>query len=372
VRILFVTPLYLPWVGGLEILVQQLSAEFRSRGHEIVILTSHGEESSEGLDDVDGVAVFRIGSHDAIESRDAARILRAQADISKIDEWFDPQVVHAHDVGPVLWLYRRVVRRRRRPLVVTLHNQMTRIFRGSVPILAKILTEADLVTGVSRAVVDDTWTYAPAVASRMSVIENGVLPPSDDVGPPPPRHPARLLCAGRLVEQKGFDIAIEAVARLAPKHPDLILTVAGSGPEEASLRRRAVELGVDRRVEFLGTVDRSSMVELLRACTAVVMPSRFEGLPLVALEAAWMGRPVVATTDPGVASAIIDGETGLLVPVDEPVALAQAISTLLADPERCLALGRAARAMAARDYSLARCADEYEQLYRVATIAPDR
>src|SRR5712691_4738465 len=126
VRILFLTPLYVPCVGGLETLVRQLALELLSRGHEVAIVSSHGPESASGLDHVDGVPVRRVDAHDVLETRDAAGILRVEFEILRFAREFKPDVVHSHDGGPVLWMYYRVARRQRRPLVVTLHTVMTR------------------------------------------------------------------------------------------------------------------------------------------------------------------------------------------------------------------------------------------------------
>ena len=173
-----------------------------------------------------------------------------------------------------------------------------------------------------------------------------------------------MLCMGRLDEQKGFDLAIEALARLREHHPSVRLAIAGDGPERNRLATRACALGVDDGVDFLGIVDRDGVATLLRECTVVVMPSRFEGLPLVALEAAWAGRPIVAADAPGLSGAVVPEETALLVPGEDAAALANAISGLLGDPRRARVLGRKARALAVDRYSLDRCADEYEAVYR--------
>jgi glycogen(starch) synthase len=229
-------------------------------------------------------------------------------------------------------------------------------------VLAKMLRDADWVTGVSQAVVDDVLAYEPSVASRMSVITNGIVPPVVDVSPIPD-GPARLLCMGRLDEQKGFDLALTALALVRERHPDVRLVIAGDGPERNRLIATACGLGVDDSVDFLGTVSRNRVATLFRECTAVVMPSRFEGLPLVALEAAWAGRPVVSAEVPGLSEAVVPGETALMVPPENPDALAGAIVQLLDAPDRGAALGRKARTVAAARYSLDRCVDEYEALY---------
>lgn len=371
VRVLLLTPLYVPHVGGLEILVRQLAPALVSRGHEVAIVTSHGRESTSGLDNVDGVPVQRVDAHHVVQTQDAAGILRVQLEIRRFVREFDPDVVHSHDAGPILWMYHRVARRNRRPLVVTLHNVMTRKFASALFVLAKLLREADWVTGVSQAVVDDILSYEPSVASRLSVITNGIVPPVLDESPVPD-GPPRLLCIGRLDEQKGFALAIAALARLRERHPSVTLTIAGDGPERSRLIATASELGVDDRVDFLGTVGRDRVATLLRECTVVVMPSRFEGLPLVALEAAWAGRPVVAADSPGLSDAVVPGETALMVPAGDPEALASAIAQLLVDPGRAGTLGRKARALAADRYTLARCVDEYEMVYHRVVGRPVR
>jgi glycogen(starch) synthase len=168
---------------------------------------------------------------------------------------------------------------------------------------------------------------------------------------------------GRLDRQKGFDLAIAALAQLRHRYSNLRLVVAGDGPERDHLRALACARGVDDCIDFLGEVDTGDVGALLRACTVLVMPSRFEGLPLVALEAAWAGRPIVAAESPGLTDAVVPGETALTVPAEDADALASGIAALLADPGRAGELGRRARAVAERRYSLDRCVDEYERLY---------
>jgi len=104
-RVLFLTPLYVPCIGGLEIFVRQLAQELGSRGHEVAIVTSHGKEASAGLDRVDEVPVLRVDAHDVIAARDASGILRTQVEIAKFAREFSADVVHSHDAGPVLWMY---------------------------------------------------------------------------------------------------------------------------------------------------------------------------------------------------------------------------------------------------------------------------
>jgi len=368
VRVMMLTPLYIPWVGGLEILVQQLVRDLEGRGHEVMIVTSHGQEAESGLDEVDGVPVLRVPAHSAIQGRDTATVFDIQRTLALAIRDFAPDLVHSHDAGPVLWMYLRAARQRPRPLIVTVHNAMSHAFDGALDLLGGLLERADWVTGVSQDVVDDVLEYAPEVADRISVITNGVEAPTEPVEPVPV-DPPRLAAIGRLVPQKGFDRAIDAIAAVAPRIPDLRLAIAGYGPEEAALVEQARERGVADRVEFLGILDRDGVQALLRDSTAVLMPSRYEGLPLVALEAAWAGRPVIATRAPGLDRAVVDGETALVVD-PESEAIAAAIERLVADPALARRLGTGARAFAERSFSLAACTDRYEELYTTLAGSP--
>jgi len=362
VRVLAITPLYIPWVGGLEIFLRQLLAEMRPRGYEFMVLTSHGPESESGFDEIDGVPVLRIPVHDILARRDAAALFRLQHDLARTTGDFNPDLVHSHDAGTVLWLHRRATRRDLRPVLVTLHTVMRGRVTESLDVRAELLGQAEFVTGVSRDVIDDALTYAPSIAGKSAVVANGV-PPTVERTTPVPTDPPRLVCIGRLVPEKGFDRAIAAFAHLAERIPQVRLAVAGDGPERQPLVALAASLGLADRVDFLGFVDRPGVAGLLEHATAVVMPSRLEGLPLVALEAAWSGRPVVATRAPGLDQAVVDGETALVVDA-EPEALAQGLERVLTEPGLAQRLGTGGRARAEREYSIGTCADAYDAIYR--------
>ena len=155
---------------------------------------------------------------------------------------------------------------------------------------------------------------------------------------PAPAGAARLFALGRLHANKGFDVLLRALALLPGAH----LSLAGEGPERAPLERLAAGLGVADRVAFLGW--RRDTGALLNGCDIFVCPSRHEPLGNVVLEAWSAARPVVAAAAQGPIELIRAGETGLLVPKEDPAALAAAIAGLLADPARAARLAAAGRA----------------------------
>ena len=158
---------------------------------------------------------------------------------------------------------------------------------------------------------------------------------------------ATLLGLGRLHDDKGFDTLIGAM----PALPRARLAIAGSGPQHAALARQAARAGAGGRVQFLGW--REDVAALLAACDVFVCSSRIEPLGNMVIEAWGAGRPVVACDADGPRELIRDGRDGLLVPRDDPAALAQAIGRLLDDPALRAALAAAGRQRFEAEFSRA-------------------
>lgn len=174
----------------------------------------------------------------------------------------------------------------------------------------------------------------------------------------------RLLAMGRLHRNKGFDIAIRALALIPGAH----LAIAGEGPERAALEALAREAGVAGRVAFLGW--RGDVGALLAACDVFVCSSRHEPLGNIVLEAWSASRPVVAAAAQGPSELVADGENGLLVPPGDPGALAAVVAALLADPQRAARLAAAGRAAYARDFAEAAVLARWRGF--LAAVAPAR
>ena len=362
-RVLFITPAYLPWLGGLEVLASQLLEELQHRGCEVGLITCPHAAVEAGLDEVGGVPVLRTGTQEALARNDGAAVLRGAVEVGRFARDLAPDVVHTHDASTALWTYLRT-QRHRRPLVSTIHNVMSAHLGEELAPVAAMVNESAWVTGVSQAVVDDTAQLFPAVVDRLSLVRNAVKAPPGEPQPIVERAP--LLCVGRLVPQKGFDMAIEAFALIAERFPWARLQIAGTGPDRDDLLALGEQLGVGDRLDLLGRVEPDEVPRLLARSTALVMPSRYEGLPLVALEAAWSARPVVAMAGPGLGEAVVDGTTGLLVPPGDVPGLARSMAVLLASRERATTMGRAARSRMEEHWSIGATVDAYEAIYRAA------
>ena len=152
-----------------------------------------------------------------------------------------------------------------------------------------------------------------------------------------------VLFAGRLVPQKDLPNLLQAAALVLRRHPDVLFLLVGSGQEELKARRLAEELGIAEGVKFVGAVPYEQMPAYFAACDVFVLPSVYEGNARVLAEAAAAGKPVVATDVSGTRDTVIDGETGYIVPVGRPEALAQGMIRLLDDPARAAEMGHRAR-----------------------------
>jgi GalNAc-alpha-(1->4)-GalNAc-alpha-(1->3)-diNAcBac-PP-undecaprenol alpha-1,4-N-acetyl-D-galactosaminyltransferase len=176
-----------------------------------------------------------------------------------------------------------------------------------------------------------------AEASRVAVIPNAVGSPAAPL-PPPEQRQARILGVGRLSPEKGFDLLIQAFARISPWYPDWTLQIVGDGPQRAVLADLADSLGIRDRVQLVGWMDQPERA--LLAAGAFVLPSRYEGFPNALLEAMACGLPCIATAcDSGPAEIIRHGVDGLLVPPQDVDALAEALRRLVSDDAQRARLG---------------------------------
>lgn len=156
----------------------------------------------------------------------------------------------------------------------------------------------------------------------------------------------------RLARQKGLDVLVAAAPAVLARHPQARFLVAGDGEERAALAAQARAAGVDGAIAFLG--DRADVPELLAGATLFALPTRFEGLCLAVVEAQAAGLPVVATPVGGIRETVVPEETGLLVPVDDAAALAEAVCRLLDDPALAARLAAEGRRRALERFSVQR------------------
>jgi glycosyltransferase involved in cell wall biosynthesis len=214
--------------------------------------------------------------------------------------------------------------------------------------------------GAHVAVSDATARAVEAEAAlpvgSIRTIHNGVT----EVEAVPPRStdaPPIVVVVGRLNRQKGIDILLAALVDL----PDVTARIIGDGPEREALTEMAARLGLGRRVTFLPW--QRDVVRQLAQADALVLPSRVEGLPLVVLEAMLAGVPVLATDVGGLRECVVPDRTGILVPPEDPAALAEALRRLLGDLELRQRLASSARSYALEHFTASAMTSAYETLY---------
>jgi|GEM_PF-343022 sugar transferase (PEP-CTERM/EpsH1 system associated) len=166
---------------------------------------------------------------------------------------------------------------------------------------------------------------------------------------------------GRLTEQKGHIYLIRAAVSLVRKHPNLRFLIIGDGPLRESLKEEVRRQGLETFFNFLGA--RKDIRELLNAIDLMVLPSLWEGLPNIILEAMACGTPIVATAVDGTPEAVVDGETGILIPPRDPDALARAIDHLIGNRELLKKMGRNARMRAIEEFSIGKQIERFNALF---------
>jgi glycosyltransferase involved in cell wall biosynthesis len=246
-----------------------------------------------------------------------------------------------------------------RLLVSTKHNDDP--FRaGSFRFVERLLARrADRVIAITAALARFQIERVGLPPDKVEVIHYGLddVPRAWGANPPDPvPQDARVvLCICRLEQQKGVDVAVRALSDVDDAH----LVVLGEGPERPELERLARELEVP--VYLPGRVPDVSA--WLRRASLLVHPARWEGFGLALLEAMLAGLPVVATRVSSIPEIVADGETGVLVPPDDPAALARAVNRVLTDPS---GYGERGRERARREFSVARMTDRTLAVYERA------
>jgi glycosyltransferase involved in cell wall biosynthesis len=198
------------------------------------------------------------------------------------------------------------------------------------------------------------------------VIANGVRPaPADgaavreELGLGP--HDRLLVAIGNLYPVKGHRYLVDAMARLADRHPTLHVAIAGRGELAPALAASAAQHGIGGRVHLLGL--RADVAAVLAAADVFVLPSLSEGLPLALLEAMFAGRPIVASDVGEVRAALAGGDAGVLVRAGDAGGLAAALDDLLTDAARARHLAARARTRAAAEYDVSHMVRRYGSIY---------
>ena len=421
VRVLLVSWEYPPVVvGGLGRHVGALATHLAGAGHDVVVLTRQPtgtDAATHPTTDrvVDGVRVVRVAEdppHLEFTSDLVAWTLGlghalVRAALPLLRDW-RPDVVHAHD-----WLVAHAAIAVRDlagvPLVATVHATEAGRHGGwlSAPLNRQVhsvewwlANAADALVTCSHAMRDEVAGLFDVDPDGITVLHNGIDPAGWSVPVPSPapspstaatapswhltpgrrRSPVgrpTLVTFGRLEWEKGIQDVIAALPAIRRAHPGTRLAVAGTGSHAAWLAQRARAARVRGAVTMLGHVDDAALVDLLARASAVVLPSRYEPFGIVALEAAAVGAPLVASRAGGLGEVVLDGVTGLSFDPGDVAGCAAAVIAALDDPGAAARRADAARARLATDFAWPAIAADTAALYarvhrRDPQVAPGR
>jgi phosphatidylinositol alpha-mannosyltransferase len=364
VKVLLACPYAWDAPGGVQVHVRELAVGLRSLGHETRVLAPGRSDAAEDGVELVGrpieVPYNRSTAPIAPWPTVAGRVRRAL-------EAFGPDVVHAHEpLTPSASMFAvRAAAAAGVPVVATFHSGAERawLFDLAAPVLRRVARAISVRVAVSEAAA----AFArKRLGGSFDVVPNGVHVERFAGAEPRRDLPdgRRLLFVGRLHPRKGFAVAVEAFGHLAGRFDDVILVAAGEGTQRTAVDR--LTPGARRRVVMLGSVPNVDLPPIHAACDLFVAPSvGGESFGIVVAEAMAAGLPVVASDIPGYREVVRHGVDGLLVPPNDPGALATVCGEVLDDPELAARLRTSARERA-QAFSWDRVIERLVRVYEVA------
>jgi glycosyltransferase involved in cell wall biosynthesis len=363
-KVLYWTEQVMPYIGGVELITDDFLAALTANGHEVTVIAGKEQLTLDGPH-VPGteIPVHYFPFREALRNNRFDQIVSITRRIGDLKAQLKPDLMHVNFCGPSLVFHVRTLAAHRAPTLMNLYA-LPESEPSKTGVVERLCAAADWVVAPSEAVIDRMREWFPQIIAKSSVICNTLNLPDVEVTPLPFDKP-HLLCLGRVVPDKGFDLVVEALASIVSVIPDIRLTIAGDGIDRPKLEEQARRLSVADKIVVAGWVPPKEVLDLINTATIVIVPSRwFEPAPLVAIQAAHMGRPVVGARTGGIPELVVDGATGVVVDKDDSEAIASAVLDLLRDQDRAMAMGQRARARARSVFGWQQCVDAYDVLYR--------
>ncbi len=230
-------------------------------------------------------------------------------------------------------------------------------------IVKRVLKRCDYITVTSQFLKSKVEGRLNGLTRTIAVIPFGVVFPIENSSVPVSR-PFRICYLKEHKPVYGVDILIKALSRVVKEAPDVYLTIAGKENDyTGNLKKLVAENNLEKQVSFAGRIGHKKVFDFIAEHHVMAMPSRFEGFGVAAAEAAACSRPVIASNIGGIPEIIIDGKTGILVPPDDEMALAEAILKLAKNIELCGKMGRAGYEFVRQHYQWDKSLDLMCELY---------
>lgn len=345
--------------GGAEKIVYQLAVGMKEKGWNISVASSGG------------VYVEKLRRHgishyilDDMEEKNPVVILRNIYRISKIIKSEKPDVIHTHH--RMAALYARILKifYPKLQLVYTAHN----VFENK-KLLTKISLSETMIAAVGKGVKQNLMGFFGVDEKSIRIIYNAVNMESIEEKDKnrellelKAQGKILLAAVGRLSEQKGMDVFLKTFARVEKNLPEVRGIIIGDGELREELEQLAEKLGISGKVLFLGYQEHIAV--LLDQIDLLVMPSRWEGLPLTPIEVFAVQKTLVASNISGINEIVKNEENGLLVPKDDDEAFGEAVIRLLADSEMKRRLEKNGKKDYERFYHYETFLEAYEAFYR--------
>jgi N-acetyllactosaminide 3-alpha-galactosyltransferase len=379
-KILMLVPYFYPHTGGTEKYVKDLSTALVLAGHEVTIISTNlpADKKAPAEEMMGGVKVKRLPAVNLFSYLPCTW----HFDL-KLTEGYD--IVHVH--VPSFGFARAVAGKIKQPVVMTYHCDITvseKYF--GIPVPQWFVTAVEYLSNLyARRVVskvdafyNTTETYAksspvlkhfPIRSIPIGIFHDKIDEMQQKLGLTPDKKKRnQILFLGRLAGNKGCDYLIKAMPQILAKFPDTKLLICGEGEEKAHIVNLIKQFGIEKSIQFYGVITFEQLVEIYYTSLVYVFPSinRLEAFGIVQLEAMANNTAIIASDIPGPNAVMDVGRTGVLVPKQDPDAIANAVINMLGDPEKAIQMGIAGRKLVDTKYDWGTIGQQVINVYKEA------
>lgn len=372
-KIGYITPTYLPLMGGTEVAIYEIGKRFVKKGYDITIITQDAGFLKPN-EFVDGLKIHRVHRKTG-KIGYIATPLKVLKKIKELDKAKNFDILHQFHLFPLGGASILAKKKLKKPLVTSLMggeiysltNPLPKIFN---PYLTGVMNNSDAITSPCN----DYAGYAKKRGVKREVI---VIPHGVDLADfNPDRYSDEIrksfgiyddeimvLSLQRLHKLKGVEYLITAIPGVIEKTPNVKFIIVGKGPEKEKLEELVKKLDIGRNVIFTGFVPHGEKLSAAAACDIFAFHSNYESFGIVLVEAMASGKPVISTDVGAIPEIVDDGKTGIIVPPRDSKAFADAILKLVEDKNLRTKMGIEGRKKAEREYGWDKIVERYEGIY---------
>lgn len=372
-RICIVTSGYPPKIGGVETVTENLAKEFAYLMHDVHVITPSDEVTSHTITS-DGIKLHKIHIEGFSEaetmplSKKIPRGILFFINIFKNLRAIKPDIIHVQNIQNSIPVY-FMKKIQGIPYCITLHNDLELMgialpkfikrHWSKLPYVKSANTITSLTKEMAETVLDKLQKDAPIIPNGVDI--NRFYPPHTLYRG---RDKRTILTLSRIDNKKGLEYAIKSMPKILKKYPDTILQIIGDGDFKENLEELVNSLSLRKSVEFIGFIPNETVPKYLQKADIFILPSLTEGFSLTALEAAACGLPIISTPVGILPDIIEKWNNGIIVPFRSPDAIADAVITLLSNPELKETYAKNSATAAKETMSWKSVAEQYISLYQ--------